>query len=154
MTTINFLLVDDEKPFIETLADRLRKRGFTVDCSFSGIDALNQLENNKTIDVVVLDVKMPGLDGIKTVKKIKKKHPLVEVIMLTGHSTILSAVEAIKLGAFDYLMKPCDINELISKVKQAVSRKKEREAKIFNIRIKLYITKQERDEMISKILES
>ncbi len=74
--------------------------------------------------------------------------------MLTGHSTILSAVEAIKLGAFDYLTKPCDINELISKVKQAVSRKKEREAKIIDIRIKLYITKQERDEMISKIFES
>jgi len=74
--------------------------------------------------------------------------------MLTGHSTILSAVKAIKLGAFDYLTKPCDINELISKVKQAVSRKKECEAKIFDIRIKLYITKQERDEMISKIFES
>jgi len=78
----------------------------------------------------------------------------VEVIMLTGHSTINSAIEAIKFGAFDYLTKPCDLNHLISKTKQAVSRKKEREAKIFDIRIKLYITKQERDELISEILDS
>ncbi|MCD4721450.1 MAG: response regulator [Desulfobacula sp.] len=154
MDTFNFLLVDDEKPFIETLAQRLRQRGFTVDCAFSGVEALSQLENDKTIDVVVIDMKMPGLDGIETVKKLKKKHPLVEVIMLTGHSTILSAVEAIKFGAFDYLTKPCDLNHLISVAKQAVSRKKEREAKIFDVRIKLYITQQERAELISQILES
>ena len=154
MTPFHFLLVDDEKSFIEILAQRLRKRGFIVDCAFSGTAALDQLENKKTIDLAVIDIKMPGLDGIQTVKTLKKKHPLVEVIMLTGHSTIHSAVDAIKLGAFDYLTKPCDINQLISKARQAVSRKKEREAKIFDIRIKPYLTKQDRDELISQILKT
>lgn len=154
MTSINFLLVDDEKSFIEAIARRLRQRGFIVDCAFTGVEALNILEKNDTIDVVVLDVKMPGLDGIQTLEKLKKKHPLIEVIMLTGHATIPSAIKTLKSGAFDYLMKPCDLNDLISKAKQAASRKKEREAKIFDVRIKLYISEQERSEMISKILDS
>jgi len=149
----NFLLVDDEKPFIETIARRLRQRGFTVECAFSGMEALKRLEKNDTIDVVVLDVKMPDLDGIKTLEIIKKKHPLVEVFMLTGHATIHSAIEALKFGAFDYLMKPYDLNDLISKAKQAVTRKKEREAKILSARMKPYISKRERDELISKIME-
>ena len=154
MTPINFLLVDDEKPFIDNLAQRLRQRGFDVVCAFSGMEALNQLDNDDTIEVVVLDVIMPGMDGIETIKKLKKKHPTVEVIMLTGHSTINHAVEAIKLDAFDYLTKPCDINQLISKAEQAVSRRNERKAKIFDVRIKLYITKEERDEQIAQILKS
>ena len=153
MTSFNFLLVDDEKPFIETIAQRLRQRGFTVDCAFSGMEALNQLEKNDTIDVVVLDVKMPDLDGIKTVETLKIKHPLVEVVMLTGHATIHSAIEALKFGAFDYLTKPFDLNDLISTAKQAVTRKKEREAKILSARMKPYISERERDELISKILE-
>ena len=153
MSKFNFLLVDGEKAFIETLAQRLCQRGFAVDCAFSGMEALNKLDNDNTIDVIILDLKMPGIDGIETIKKLKKKHPLVEVIILTGHSTIHHAVEAMKLGTFDYLTKPCDINQLISKAKQAVSRKKEREAKIFDVRIKLYITKEERDELISQILK-
>ena len=153
VTSFNFLLVDDEKSFIETIAKRLRKRGFTVDCAFSGMEALNQLEKNGTIDVVVLDVKMPDLNGIKTVKTIKEKHPLVEVVMLTGQATIHSAIEALKFGAFDYLTKPCDLNDLIAKANQAVTRKKEREAKILSARMKPYISERERDELISKILE-
>lgn len=154
MTPFNFLLVDDEKEFIETLAQRLRKRGFAVAYAFSGKEALDQLENNDTIDVVVLDLKMPGLDGIETIQKLKKMRPLIEIIMLTGHSTIPSAIEAIKSGAFDYLTKPCDLNHLISKATLAVARKKEREAKLFDVRTKIYITKQERDELISQILNS
>ncbi|NDY71236.1 response regulator [Desulfobacter hydrogenophilus] len=153
MTPINFLLVDDEKPFIDTLAQRLRQRGFAVICAFSGMEALNQLDNDDTIEVVVLDVIMPGMDGIETIKRLKEKHPTVEVIMLTGHSTIHYAVEAIKLDAFDYLTKPCNINQLISKAEQAVSRRNERKAKIFDVRIKLYISKEERDEQIAQILK-
>ena len=153
MASFNFLLVDDEKPFVETIARRLRKRGFTVVCAFSGMEALEQLEKNDTIDVVVLDVKMPDLDGIKTVEALKKKHPLVEVIMLTGQAEINSAIKALKFGAFDYLTKPGDLNDLISKAKQAADRKKEREAKILSARMKPYISEQERDELISKILE-
>lgn len=153
MTPINFLLVDDEKSFIDTLAQRLRQRGFTVVCAFSGMEALNQLDNDDTIEVVVLDVIMPGMDGIETLKRLKKKHPTVEVIMLTGYSTIHHAVEAIKLDAFDYLTKPCNINQLISKAEQAVSRRNERKAKIFDVKIKLYISKEERDEQIAQILK-
>jgi DNA-binding NtrC family response regulator len=154
MTSFNFLLVDDEKPFIETLARRLRQRGFTVDCAFSGTEALNQLEKKDTVDVVVLDVEMPDLDGIKAVEILKKKHPLVEVVMLTGHATIHSAIEALKFGAFDYLTKPCDLNDLVSKAKQAASRKKERESKILSARMKPYISERERDELISNILDT
>jgi DNA-binding NtrC family response regulator len=153
MTSFNFLLVDDEKPLVETIARRLRQRGFTVVCAFSGMEALDRLEKDDTIDIVVLDIKMPGLDGIKTVETLKKKHPLVEVVMLTGHAAINSAIEALKFGAFDYLTKPCDLNDLISKAKQAVARKKEREAKILSARMKPYISEHERDKLISKILE-
>lgn len=153
MITINFLLVDDEKAFIETIAKRLRNRGATVTCAFSGMEALNRLEKDDTIDVVVLDIKIPDLDGISVLETLKKKHPLVEVIMLTGHAAIHSAVDALKLGASDYLTKPCDLDDLISRAKQAVTRKKEREAKILAARMKPYISKRERDDMISEILK-
>jgi DNA-binding NtrC family response regulator len=153
MSALCFLFVDDEKEFVETIARRLRQRGFRVDCAFSGTEALKRLEEDDTVDVAVLDVRMPYPDGIKTVEKIKKNHPLVEVIMLTGHATIHSAVEALKLGAFDYLTKPCDLNDLICKAEQAVSRKKDREAKILDARMKPYISERERDELISRILD-
>jgi len=152
MTSFNLLLVDDEKPFIETIAQRLRQMGFAVECAFSGTAALNRLELNDAVDVVVLDVNMPDLDGMETLEALKRKHPLVEVLMLTGHATIPSAIDAVTLGAFDYLTKPCDIHDLISKAKQAASRKKEREAKILSVRMKPYITERERDELISNIL--
>jgi DNA-binding NtrC family response regulator len=100
------LLVDDEAPFIETLAKRLAKRELTIVTAFSGAEALQKLDSESGIDVVVLDVKMPGMDGIETLKAIKNIHPLVEVIMLTGHATVESAIEGMKLGALDYLMKP------------------------------------------------
>jgi len=154
MSSIFILLVDDEKEFVETIARRLRHRGFRVDCAFSGTEALKRLEKENAVDVVVLDVRMPDPDGIKTVEKIKTNYPLVEVIMLTGHATVRTAVEALKLGAFDYLMKPCDLSELISKAEQAAFRKKDREAKIRDVRIKPYISERERDEMISYILRS
>lgn len=154
MGSISFLLVDDEKPFIETIARRLRQRGFTVDCAFSGKEALDRLEKDDTVDVVVLDVKMPDLDGIKTVEILKKKHPLVEVVMLTGHATVPSAVEALKFGAFDFLTKPCDLTDLITKARNAAARKKEREAKILDARMMPYISEREREELIAKILKT
>ena len=154
MTPFNFLLVDDEKQFVETTARRLRKRGFTVYCTFSGGEALNLLAENDTVDVVVLDVLMPDLDGINTLKPLKKKYPLVEVIMLTGHATVPSAIEAMKHGAFDYLIKPCDLKDLIAKAEQAAARKKEREAKILDARMIPYISEGERKRLISSILEN
>ena len=128
-TSTDVLLVDDEKDFVETLAKRLKTRDFTVDCSLSGDEAVKWLETNET-DVVVLDVRMPGLDGIETLKAIKHMKPLVEVIMLTGHATVETAIEGMKLGAFDYLMKPTDMNDLVAKIKKAEARKRDQEERI------------------------
>ncbi|MBI5572485.1 MAG: response regulator [Desulfomonile tiedjei] len=128
------LLVDDEAPFVEALTKRLEKRGLTVLPSFSGPEAMEKLAADSRIDVVVLDVKMPGMDGVETLKAIKAAHPLVEVIMLTGHATVESAIEGMKLGALDYLMKPCDIELLMSKVQEAKNKKSKHEEKIAEAR--------------------
>lgn len=154
MTPISFLLVDDEQAFIEAVARRLRQRGFAVECAFSGQAALDRLAVGGIIDVVVLDVKMPDLDGVETVRRIRTKHPLVEVLMLTGHASIQTAVEAVKHGALDYLEKPCDIEDLIAKAQNAAQRKKDREARLFEARTMPYISERERSERISTILAS
>ena len=136
MDNIKLLLVDDEKAFLDTITKRLEKRDLKVSAVYSGKDALIRLENDKTIEVVILDVKMPGIDGIQTLIEIKKKFPLVEVIMLTGHATVETAIDGMQIGAFDYLMKPCDIDVLVAKVNDAASKKKGHEAKIMEARIK------------------
>jgi DNA-binding NtrC family response regulator len=133
---IKLLLVDDEKPFLDTITKRLEKRNLIVSAVYSGEDALVELGNNKTIEAVVLDVKMPGMDGIETLIEIKKRFPLVEVIMLTGHATVETAIDGMKLGAFDYLMKPCDIDVLVTKAHDAASKKRTHEEKIIEARIK------------------
>lgn len=136
MKNIRLLLVDDEKPFLDTITKRLEKRELTVSAVYSGQDALTELENNKSIEVVILDVKMPGMDGIQTLVEIKKRFPLVEVIMLTGHATVESAIDGMKMGAFDYLMKPCDIDRLVTKVEDAGAKKRRHEEKIVEARMK------------------
>ncbi|MDA3787647.1 MAG: response regulator [Desulfobacula sp.] len=136
MNKIKLLLVDDEKPFLDTITKRLEKRELKVSAVYSGQEALVELENNKSFEVVVLDVKMPGMDGIETLVEIKKKFPLVEVIMLTGHATVETAIDGMKLGAFDYLMKPCDIDALVSKVNEAVEKKRKHDEKIIEARMK------------------
>ena len=136
MKKIKLLLVDDEVPFVETMTKRLKKRDFSVDSAHSGPEALQLLENNDQIEVIVLDVKMPGMDGIETLRKIKARYPLVEVVMLTGHATVESAIEGMRFGAFDYLMKPCDIDQLVSKVTEAAGKKQKHEDKIVEARIK------------------
>jgi DNA-binding NtrC family response regulator len=130
----NVLLVDDEAPFIEALGKRLDKRGVTVTTALSGAEALQKLEANSRIDVVVLDVKMPGMDGIDVLKAIKAAYPLIEVIMLTGHATVESAIEGMKLGAMDYLMKPCEMDILIAKLQEAREKKSKQEEKIAEAR--------------------
>jgi DNA-binding NtrC family response regulator len=135
MSITNILLVDDEISFIETMAKRLNKREFNVSIASGGQEALDFLDNQMTIDVVVLDVKMPGMDGIATLQAIRQKYPLIQVIMLTGHATVDSAIEGMKNGAFDYLMKPCAIEILISKVNEAFRAKQQHEEKIRNARI-------------------
>ncbi|MDY7038666.1 MAG: response regulator [Thermodesulfobacteriota bacterium] len=124
------LLVDDEVPFVETMTKRLTKRNLRVIMAFSGQEALEKLDKNRNLDVVILDVKMPGMDGIETLSEIKKSYPLTEVIMLTGHATVESAIEGMKAGAFDYLMKPCDLEQLMVKVEEATKKKRDHEDKI------------------------
>jgi DNA-binding NtrC family response regulator len=136
MTIANLLLVDDEVPFVETMTKRLAKREMSVFSAFSGKEALALLKENKKIDVVILDVKMPGMDGVETLREIKEHFPLVEVIMLTGHATVETAIEGMQLGAFDYLMKPSDMDQLVEKVKKAYAKKKGHENKIIEARLK------------------
>ena len=136
MAIANVLLVDDETAFVEAMTRRLSKRDLKITPAFSGDDALKQLKENDQIEVVILDVKMPGMDGIETLQEIRQRYPLVEVIMLTGHATVESAIEGMKRGAFDYLMKPCDIDHLISKVSEATVKKRQHENKIIEARMK------------------
>ena len=134
------LLVDDEKDFVEMLSLRLNEAGEKVTAAYSGKECLETLENTE-IDVVILDIKMPGMDGMETLKEIKKKFPLIEVIMLTGHGSAETAVEGMKLGAFDYLMKPADFDDLTIKLEAARKRKDEQEERIRKAESKLLVRK-------------
>lgn len=136
MAIAHILLVDDEVPFVETMTKRLAKRELQVVAAFCGKEALVKLKEIPDIEVVILDVKMPGMDGIETLKEIKRNFPLTEVIMLTGHATVETGIEGMKLGAFDYLMKPCDIENLLVKVKEAAAKKRGHEEKIIAARLK------------------
>lgn len=123
------MLVDDEEKFVETLAERLEARGLDVRTAFNGEEALNRIQE-KDADVVILDVLMPGKSGIETLREIKQIKPLTEVIMLTGHATVETAIEGMKLGAYDYLMKPTETPELVEKISKAYKRKREHEERI------------------------
>jgi DNA-binding NtrC family response regulator len=136
MAIANILLVDDEVPFVDTMIKRLSKREMDVTPAYNGPEALAKLKAQAGIEVVILDVKMPGMDGIETLAEIKKSHPLVEVVMLTGHATVESAIEGMKNGAFDYLMKPCDIDLLVGKVTEAAAKKRRHEEKIIEAQIR------------------
>lgn len=118
MKPISVLIVDDEVEFLETLVKRLRKRKLSVDGVTSGEAALSMLEE-KSVDVVILDVKMPGMGGLETLRKIKKDRGHVEVIMLSGYADMEVAVEGMDAGAFDYLMKPIEIDELLYRIQDA-----------------------------------
>ncbi len=122
MAKIKVMLVDDEERFLATTKKLLEKKGYRVETASSGIEALEKLKKTN-IQVVVLDVKMPELDGISTLKRIKRDFPLIEVIMLTGHATVESAVEGVKIGAANYLMKPADINDISEKIEEAFEKR-------------------------------
>ena len=124
MSQTKLMLVDDEAAFVTAIQRRLAKRNLDIVPAYSGQEALGKLEADAEIDVVVLDIKMPGMGGIQTLREIKRVHPLIEVILLTGHATFESAMDGMKLGAFDYLMKPCDLDELLAKVDEARAKRR------------------------------
>ena len=139
MTAMTLLLVDDEERFLSTSKILLEKRGINTLTATNGLDALNVLDERR-VDVVILDVKMPGMDGVQALREVKRRHPLIEVIMLTGHASVESAVEGLKLGAFDYVMKPCDVPDLVEKARQACERKRAMEEKIQRARVEQIIS--------------
>lgn len=122
---IKVLLVDDEVQFVDTLAQRLRLRDLKVDVVYDGSQALEFLRKTEP-DVIVLDLKMPGLHGIEVLREIKKRRAQIQVIILTGHGTDKDEQEARALGGFDFMRKPADIDLLVAKIKEAFQEKLER----------------------------
>jgi two-component system, OmpR family, response regulator len=122
MSAIHILLVDDEPEFVEHLSERLRLRGFRPRVAADGASALDLLRREQ-FQGVVLDVMMPGIDGLETLREIKKIDASVEVILLTGHARTEAALEGIRLGAFDYLIKPVDIDELSFRLQDACEKR-------------------------------
>jgi DNA-binding NtrC family response regulator len=129
MVKMRIMLVDDEERFLQTTQKMIAKKGYDALTAASGAECLKKLEE-ELVHVVILDVKMPGMDGVETLKHIKQRFPLVEVIMLTGHATAESAVEGLKLGATDYLTKPTSIEDLITKAEEAFNKRVVLEQKI------------------------
>lgn len=136
MHYFNVLIVDDEEDFLETLIKRLNKRQVDASGARSGEEALRLLKE-KTFDVVILDVKMPGgMNGIEALREIKKIQPLAEVILLTGHASVETSIEGMKLGAFDYLLKPIKLDYLLKKIALAIEKKDTHDQKIRSAQIK------------------
>jgi DNA-binding NtrC family response regulator len=123
------MLVDDEERYLRTTAKLLEKRGIQVVTAQSGEQALELLKTHD-VHVVILDVKMPGMDGFKTLRAIKTLYPPVEVIFLTGHATMDSAIEGLQFGAFDYVMKPADIDDIVTKAVEAFEKRRRLDEKI------------------------
>jgi len=119
MQNLRILLVDDEEEFVTTLAERLELRGLQARAATNGEDALQMIETDPP-RVVILDVMMPGLGGLEVLKRIKARHPQISVILLTGRGSTKEGIEGMQLGAFDYLMKPINIEELIKKMQEAI----------------------------------
>lgn len=135
MEDFRVLVVDDEKEFLETIVKRLQKRNLYVDAAESGEKALELIQTGN-YDVVLLDVKMPGMDGVDVLREIKNAKPLTEVIMLTGHASVESGIEGMKLGAYDYLMKPMELDQLFEKLKDAYEKKHLQEQRIEQAMVK------------------
>ena len=140
MAEAKVLLVDDEQEFTEVLSERMKSRGLTVDSATSGGEALDKIKESN-YDAIILDLAMPGMDGIETLKKLLKQNPDLQVILLTGHATVDKSVEAVKLGAKDFLEKPADIDKLMAKIKEAKSER-------------MLIVEKKMEEEIQNILKS
>ncbi|MCE5335791.1 MAG: response regulator [Desulfobacteraceae bacterium] len=129
MARLKVLIIDDEPDFLETLVKRLNRRNVDAVGVQSGEEAMAIL-GQREFDVAILDVRMPGMDGIETLKAMKRRSPLMEVIMLTGHASVESGVQGMRFGAYDYMIKPADFEELFEKINQAGERKLLHEKKI------------------------
>lgn len=134
------LLVDDEQDFLETLSNRLEMRGLKVSAVTSGEQAISEAKQ-QDYDAIVVDLSMPGIDGLETLKRIKADNPNAEIIMLTGHGSVQSGVEAMKLGAGDFLQKPVELSELMEKIGEAKGKK-------------MLVLQQQSQEELRKILKS
>jgi len=137
--TEKVLLVDDEEEFVETLAERMRTRGMEVATTTSGSEALDRVDA-EDFDVVVLDLKMPGIDGLEALKRIKRRRPDIQVVLLTGYATVEKGVEAIKEGALEFLEKPIDLKALTEAIHRAKA-------------TKMVLVEKETEERIKDILE-
>ena len=136
MDYFNVLVVDDEEDFIETMINRLKKRNIDTTGALSGEEAI-ELMKKKQFDVIILDIKMPGgMDGIETLKEMKNIQPLSEIILLTGHASVETSIEGMKLGAFDYLLKPITLEDLLPMLVQAFEKKDSHDQKIRSAKIK------------------
>jgi DNA-binding NtrC family response regulator len=134
------LLVDDEKEFTSVLSERMESRGLKVATADSGPAAIAKAETEH-FDAIILDLKMPGMDGIETLKRLRTINPDLQIIMLTGYATVKKGVEAMKLGAVEFLEKPADIKELMEKIREARTRR-------------LVLVEKQTEERIRDILES
>jgi len=143
MDRLRVLVVDDEQDFVETLVNRLNRRNIDTTGAGSGEEAVVRVRQ-QPYDAVILDLKMPGMDGIETMREIKRIQPLIEVILLTGHGSMESSIEGMQLGAFDYVLKPIKLEEVMIKLAEAFKRKDLHEQKIRNARIKDLISFPER----------
>jgi len=123
MERLRILLVDDEEDLVSAMAERLALRGFQVQTATRAAEALGHLDENP-FDVLILDVKMPGISGLSLMAEMKRKHPHLPVILFTGHGSVADAEQGMQEGAFDYLMKPIDVEELIEKIRSAAGSKK------------------------------
>ena len=129
MSEMKLMIVDDEQRFLESMEKLLKRKGYNVETAASGEECLEKVER-EAFDVVILDVKMPGIDGVETLKRIKSMRPLMEVVMLTGHGTVENAVEGMRNGAYNYLLKPCDIDSLESTMNAAFEFKQGRDRRL------------------------
>jgi DNA-binding NtrC family response regulator len=136
--TEKVLLVDDEEEFVETLAERMRNRGMEVATTSSGAEALERVDD-EDFDVVVLDLKMPGIDGLEALERIKRRRPDIQVVLLTGYATVEKGVEAMKLGALEFLEKPVDLASLTDAIHKAKA-------------TKMVLVEKETEERIKEIL--
>ena len=120
--TEKVLLVDDEEDFLEVLSERMKSRGIEVSTANSATEAI-RIAEKESFDAIIVDLMMPEMDGLEALKLIKEKKPESQVILLTGHATVDKGIEAMKLGAMDFLEKPADLSQLTEKIKKAHAKK-------------------------------